>query len=251
MKKDKYGVQYSNSGKTLKKFPKYLEGEYVIPDGVEVISDWALRFEPKKIKLSSIKISKSVKNVGDINDYSYLDFISIDPDNPVYDSRDNCNAIIETKSNTLIYAGKHSFIPDGVQIVNSSAFSAYEGSKLYIPSSVKKIERRAFRELSFSIIEVDAANKHYDSRENCNAIIETATNKLILGCANTVIPFGVEIIGEGDFAGCMSMDKMVLPDSVLRIDANSFCHAQIQELYISKSVEQIYFQLLKIMKFKK
>lgn len=43
---------------------------------------------------------------------------------------------------------------------------------------------------------VDSNNRVYDSREKCNAIIETATNTLVTGCSKTIIPNNIEHIGN-------------------------------------------------------
>ena len=41
---DKFGVKYSDDGKTLIKCPKDIEGEYVIPEGVTKIGEGAFSF---------------------------------------------------------------------------------------------------------------------------------------------------------------------------------------------------------------
>ena len=64
---------------------------------------------------------------------------------------------------------------------------------------------------------VDENNKVYDSRNNCNAIIETATNTLIQGCQNTIIPEGVTTIGESAFYGCESLTSINIPNGVTTI----------------------------------
>jgi len=46
---------------------------------------------------------------------------------------------------------------------------------------------------------VDGGNGKYDSRDNCNAIIETASNTLIAGCMNSIIPNSVTTIGNEAF----------------------------------------------------
>lgn len=240
MKKDEYGVEFSNNGRILYKIPCDLEGEYVVPDGVREIKNNALNVRGGKFpKLSSLRISKSVVKIGKY-DYGYrlLDSISVDEDNPVFDSRDNCKAIIETKSGRLIVACKHSSIPEGVKVIDWQAFDkSYAESKIFIPASLEDIEglRGGFR----SYIEVDAANKFFDSRDNCNAIIETKTNTLAYGSSHTIIPYGVETIGIRAFSYCKGIKKLVIPDSVYFIDSNAFGYAEIDELYIPKSVEQI------------
>ena len=62
----------------------------------------------------------------------------------------------------------------------------------------------------------------YDSRENCNAIIETATNTLIAGCKNTIIPNSVTSIGDYAFYGCSSLTSITIPNSVTSIGERAF-----------------------------
>ena len=69
-----------------------------------------------------------------------------------------------------------------------------------IPNSVTSIGNEAFLECSgLTSIKVENGNSVYDSRDNCNAIIETATNELIVGCQNTIIPNSVTSIGDYAF----------------------------------------------------
>ena len=66
--------------------------------------------------LNSIKIPNSVTSVGDwcFFDCSSLERIEVDAANPVYDSRENCNAIIHTSTNELVAGCKNSQIPNSV-----------------------------------------------------------------------------------------------------------------------------------------
>ena len=66
-----------------------------------------------------------------------------------------------------------------------------------IPASVTEIKENAFcRCTSLESIVVAEGNTVYDSRESCNAIIETKTNTLIYGCKSTIIPESVAEIGK-------------------------------------------------------
>ena len=71
-----------------------------------------------------------------------------------------------------------------------------------IPSSVKWIGSGAFGGCSsLESLKVSEGNVEYDSRENCNVIIETVSNTLVVGCKNTKIPSSVKWIGESAFSG--------------------------------------------------
>ena len=66
---------------------------------------------------------------------------------------------------------------------------------------------------SLERIEVDEANTVYDSRENCNAIIHTSTNELVVGCKNSKIPNSVTSLGDDCFSGCSSLTSITIPNS--------------------------------------
>lgn len=73
-------------------------------------------------------------------------------------------------------------------------------------------------------ITVEEGNPKYDSRDGCNALIETATNSLILGCESTVIPESITAIGAGAFAylNCPSPFSITIPASVTYIGSDAF-----------------------------
>lgn len=74
-----------------------------------------------------------------------LTSIEVEKGNPVYDSRDNCNAIIETKSNTLLFGCKTTTIPNTIVSIGKSAFwHCYKLTNITIPSSVTSIGKWAF-----------------------------------------------------------------------------------------------------------
>ena len=115
-------------------------------------------------------------------------------------------------------------IPSSVTNIGNSAFYGCHGLfSIEIPSSVTSIGYEAFSECSglFSIV-VESGNSVYDSRNNCNAIIETATNTLIKGCENTKIPSSVTSIGVGAFSSCSGMTSIEIPSSVTSIGISAF-----------------------------
>ena len=115
-------------------------------------------------------------------------------------------------------------IPKSVTVINANAFSGCTGLKeIIIPSSVTKIEYTAFYRCSgVESIKVDEGNTVYDSRSDCNAIIETATNTLIFGCQNTVIPASVGTIGQSAFYDCSNLKFITIPESVTAIKDLAF-----------------------------
>lgn len=92
-----------------------------------------------------------------------------------------------------------------------------------IPSTITSIGSGAFAGCSsLNNIVVDANNAKYDSREDCNAIIETASNSLISGCKNTVIPSSVTSIGSKAFSGCVDLSSINIPSNVTSIGESAF-----------------------------
>ena len=92
-----------------------------------------------------------------------------------------------------------------------------------IPSSVTSIGESAFHNSErLASITVEEGNTVYDSRDNCNAIIESATNTLIAGSNNTVIPQGVTSIGDHAFSGCSDLTSLTIQASVTSIGDYAF-----------------------------
>jgi len=84
-----------------------------------------------------------------------------------------------------------------MRYIGDDAFYRCSGlQSITIPSGVTSIGGYAFCDCSnLESIKVDENNRVYDSRENCNAIIEKSSNKLVIGCKNTKVPSGVTSIG--------------------------------------------------------
>ena len=196
-------------------------------------------------------LPKNVTTIGrDIFYYAdNLEVLSVEAGNTTFDSRDNCNAIIETATNTLRIGCRTTVIPESVTAIGEAALSGKRGLKeVKLPNSVTSIGWAAFWadedlttvKLSAGItdlgespfggcenitsFEIDPNNPKYDSRDNCNAIIETATNTLIQGFSTTKIPEGVKKIAAASFRSIFTLTEIEIPASVEKIEAEAFLY---------------------------
>ena len=114
-------------------------------------------------------------------------------------------------------------LPNSVTSIGEYAFYGCSGlTELTLPNSVTSIGEYAFDGAGLEKITVESENSCYDSRDNCNSIIETETNTLIIGCKNSVIPNSVTSIGYYAFYGCSGLTELTLPDSVASIGDGAF-----------------------------
>jgi hypothetical protein len=254
-----YNIKGNEAAVASRRVPGFLfigySGAVVIPatvtyDGttypvtsIEAIAFWG------STELTNVDIPNSVTEIGQeaFGNCPGLTSIVVDSGNPRFDSRNNCNAIIETADNELIAGCKNTIIPNSVTKIGNFAFEACSSlTSIVIPNSVTEIGHYAFYscdsltsidipntviEIGYGVFEdcpgltsivVESGNPRYDSRNNCNAIIETADNTLIYGCKNTTIPNSVTTIGDYAFSGCHGLTSIDIPDSVTEIGHGAF-----------------------------
>ena len=237
--------------------------ELIVSNTVRTIGDYAL-WECENLR--SIYIGSAVQSIDRCLVYECynLESLEVHPDNPYYDSRGDCNAIIETATGSLIYGCKNTVFPDDITELDESAFYGITGPEhIVIPNSVTKIGHNAFYRTKgvksivlgsgvvdmehnpfcylpdFEAISVHPDNPKYDSRGNCNAVNITATNTVFAACRNTVIPDDITAIGSYSYAGCKGLDRIVIPPSVTVIKKYAFCECDVRHMTIPGTVKVV------------
>ncbi len=117
-------------------------------------------------------------------------------------------------------------LPDGLVSIGERAIDASSLSKIVIPksvSSVATLTSHAFaRNNNLLSLSVEEGNSTYDSRDNCNAIIFTQTNQLVIGTKRTNIPSTVHGISSYAFKGVQHLEHITLPDNIKLIEACAY-----------------------------
>ena len=222
--------------------------------------------------LTEIEIPQSVAEIA-VTAFNFccrVERMTVDPDNTVYDSREDCNAIIKTESNELLAGCMNTVIPNTVTGIGPSAFRGCHGlTNIEIPNSVNSIGDYAFAacehltsivipasvtSIGYQIlfvtprlehIAVEAGNTAYDSRKSCNALIETATNTLLKGCKNSFIPNTVTRIETEAFGSIHGLTSVIIPNSVTQIGESAFSYCyDLTTIEIPESVRLIEDYLL-------
>ena len=182
----------------------------VLPDNITEIGNEAFRGCEK---LNKVEMPNGLKQ---IKDYAFLDCISLQS--------------IE--------------FPDGIEEIGKGTFEGCEKlKKILIPKSLTNIVSDSFhRCYGLEEIIVDEENSKYDSRDNCNALIETDKNRLIIGTFNTEIPSTVKTIGAEAFFQNEKLTKIIIPEGIEEIEAQAFAYCNnLENVIIPKSVNNISF----------
>jgi len=166
--------------------------------------------------LVSIEIPNSVIRIGEFgfSDCIGLEHITVQSGNPVFDSRENCNAIILTNTNELVSGCKNTIIPNSVTSIGVWAFHGCKGlSSISIPNSVTIIGDYAFYKCT-ELASINIPNS-----------MESIGNSAFEGCkalTSIEIPNSVTSIGSCAFENCESLTSANIPNSMTSIERNMF-----------------------------
>ena len=203
--------------------------------------------------LTSMIIPSTVTSIGlqILSDTPNLEMLAVDSDNPVYDSRGNCNAIINTANNTLIQGIKNTIIPNTVTKIGESAFYYCKSlENIIIPSSVIGIAKYAFYEcrgLKSILFETSAINVGQYAFWNCSNLERVDIIDLAGWCSSNfhgtaanplneahylflngqevqdlIIPESVTKIGESAFKNCLSLTSITFHNAITNIYESAF-----------------------------
>ncbi len=140
--------------------------------------------------LTEITIPKSVIYISSLYPFGAckLSSLKVEEGNAIYDSRNNCNAIL--KGDSLIVGSLTTIIPDDITIVGNWAFRHLDIDKIFIPNSVTRIGYNAF--------------------ENCSNLTDVGFS------------FSITEIGSSAFNGCSKLSSILLPPSLKEIGMFAF-----------------------------
>ena len=190
-----------------------------IREGTVGITDFALDEYNRYVKC--VIIPNSVIKIGH-RSFNNISSIIVKSGNKIYDSRDNCNAIIETATNTLVYGIKTSKIPNSVTSIGEYAFNDCNLKKVkWNAINCESFGSRVFKRYSWDVPQI----KEFTFGDS----VQFIPNGLCSGLeflTSVIIPNSVKSIGSNSFYHCSSLSSIIIPESVNNIGEDAFHYCE-------------------------
>ena len=232
------------------------EEEVIIPSSFNGVNITALGpcFSSNKT-IKSVVIPSTIRKINESAFYycENLDTITVDENNPVFNSNNDCNAVINTSTNELIVGTNTTVIPEGVVSIGRYAFAGRVNlNNIILPNTVKSIGVAAFRKCtgleSFTMSsEIETINDYAFEYVTCEINWNDATITKIDDYAfyyykgeSIAIPNTVTTIGQSSFEYCDNLTSIVIPDGVTSIDSYAFKYcSKLTSIEVPNSVTTI------------
>ncbi len=172
--------------------------------------------------------------------------------NTLNDDFRDCSNLVDIKfPNSIKNIGESTFsgcrkltladgLPEYLENIGVYAFTyCYNLGDIYIPETVTNIDFRAFRESNPLSLTVDPDNTIYDSRNNCNAIIQKSDDGLLVGCSKTVIPEGVKYLNWYSFSGRKGLEYIVIPEGMEHVGNRTFLRTDLHSVTLPSTIKTI------------
>ena len=220
------------------------DDKIAIPSKINNKTVVGIEWDYENSNLVSVTIPSTIKTISTFHGCNKLSEIKVDKNNKVFDSRNNCNGVIETRTNTLIVGCKNTIIPNGVTGIDDFAFYGCIGLKsIIIPNSVTRIGNQAFYSCtnltnitmpnSVTSIGADAFENtgYYNNKSNWENGVLYIGKYLVASNENTVpnrvtIKNGTVLVADWAFYGCYSLESIIIPSSVTSIGNDVFLYCE-------------------------
>lgn len=210
----------------------------------------------EKSALTGIKIPEFITEIAwsAFQDCPNLTSLQVDNNNAIYDSRDNCNAIIKTANNSLVNACVSTVIPNSVTSIADYAFREIRTlTNIAIPTSIESIGNYAFTDCAaLENISIpsscrsvgDAAFRGCAKLTSANIPdnLESIPQELFKDCSkldNISLPDSIKTIKNEAFYGCASLSSIVIPEGVTKIETRAFAFSNLKTLTLPSTLQTL------------
>ena len=229
------GVLYNNDKTTLVLYPKNRAGEFVVPDTVTSIADYAFDNAPK---LTKVTIGENVKSVGTgaFRNCNSLETVIFKDSDTVQKTIgdyafNNCPALTEVDfGNAVKSIGNYAFMvdkllesiefPDSLESIGYCAFSCYRGGtySTYVASNLKSVK--------FGSGLKTIGNYAFYGNRSLETVQFSGEN--------------LTSIGEDAFRDCIALSELNITGNGLVIDSNAFyCNYALKSVTLGTGVKTI------------